>query len=135
MKLDKLANLLNEAAPKSIQISVGFPYCTILTTAGKSGQSNGSKVTGAKTEVIDPENEEPSEPQQPSQGQGDNREESKSDSKNLIGKIIQDTDTGEYGRVTAVNGDDIEYDPVPRSEVEKMGILGLKRIHKTWSNK
>lgn len=56
---------------------------------------------------------------QEGEGQEGDGEDGEGEVKLKPGDIIQDHETGEYGRVTSVNGEDVEWTPITREEAIK----------------
>lgn len=134
--------------PKVEQTEVDwdFPSVTIITKSENSEESGSGGMTddSAKTEVIDPESSKSSESSDSEGGEsgesgesgeggesgdGDTGDGNSSVSDNVKpGDVIQDFDTGEYGRVTSIDSNgDVEWEPVDKDELEKSGYFAKRR--------
>jgi hypothetical protein len=126
-------------AINSIDVDWDYPKVTILGTAGNSKDAGSGGLTddSAQSEIIDPENQEPSDPGESgdsNDGQdqtGDSSGgggESSSQKEVKVGSIIQDMESGEYGRVTSIDDDgSVEWDPVSKQELEDSGFFDAQR--------
>lgn len=132
----------DEDTPKIEQMDVdwNFPSVTIISKAEntESGGSGGLTDDSAQTEVIDPENQEPQDGGESEDGDsgesGDSGSEGSGGGESSMsdnvkpGDVIQDFDTGEYGRVTSIDSDgNVEWEPVDKEELEKSGYFSKRR--------
>jgi hypothetical protein len=116
-----------------------YPEVKILSLAqnGQEAGPGGTTDDSAQTEIIDPENQESGGGGEGGEAGGDPGGEGNdngggdggSQSNNVKpGSIIQDMESGGYGRVTSVDANgDIEWEPVDKDEIKS---LGFAKTHK-----
>ncbi len=110
----------------TMDVDWNYPTVTIISKAGNTQEAGSGGMTpdSAQTEIIDPENQQPS-----NGGESGGSGESGGDETNkvTVGSIIQDFNTGEYGRVTSIDADgNVEWEPVSKAELESGGYLARR---------
>ena len=111
-----------------------FDDVTILRSSG------GKKPDGPPPPPGDdpppPNNEEDIDPPDPESGDdGEPSENKETDTDEItIGKIVQDMKTGKYGKVTAINGNKIEMEPISDADLKKDGYKALIRRNSIINN-
>lgn len=123
-------SILNE----NTDVNWDFSDITILKsslgqTGGEGGDQGGEKPPKTNEEDIDQSNEGGESSDGDSSGDSDGG--SKDDGEIKIGDIVQDMNTGKYGRVTAIDGGDLYMDPVSDEELKKAGFKSAKMDDET----
>lgn len=136
--------LLEKLLTENTDVNWDFKDVTILKSSlgkeeGEDGGEGGGGPKPPKTneEDIDPPKGESEESEDDGggdgeggegegEGSGEGGDGDSNDSEIKIGDIVQDMNTGKYGKVTAIDGDDLFMDPVSDEELKKKGFKSLK---------
>lgn len=119
-------DLLNEEG-EEMEVEWTADEVTILKSSLGQEQEGGEPGEGGSqsgnTEDIDQSDEGESGGSEGGDG-GDS--ESQDDGEIKVGDVIQDMDSGKYGRVTAIDGEDIFMDPISDEELKEKGYKAMK---------
>jgi hypothetical protein len=96
-----------------------------LGEEGDEGDGGDDGESPSNVEDIDPPQGE-GESESDSGGDGSGSESGNSD-EIKVGDIVQDMNSGKYGKITAIDGDDIWMDPVSDQELKDKGYKMVKR--------